>query len=62
MSNWDILELRSQKFEIISFSSFLNSLVYGALNPKNYKKKILNFDIVLPCRTHLDDFLKVRGL
>ena len=33
VSNWDILEPRSQKFEIRSFS-FLNSLDNRTLNPK----------------------------
>ena len=39
VSNWDILELRSQKLEIRSFS-FLNSLNYGTLNQKNQNYQI----------------------
>ena len=38
-SIWDILELRSQKLEIRSFS-FLNSLNYGTLNQKNQNYQI----------------------
>ena len=34
VSNWDILEFRSQKFEIRTFR-FLNSMEYGTLNPKS---------------------------
>ena len=39
VSNWDILEFRSQEFEIRSFS-FLNSLYYGTLNPKKQNYQI----------------------
>ena len=48
VSNWDILEHWSQKFEI----RFSKCLDYGNLNPKKQNfVMILNFDLGLPCRT-----------